>query len=99
MEQKKEIKNFELEYDGMYHITWTDENQTHQWYIYLSISDLIRMLEIEGMSMAQIQEIERACKPIKFTKVTLNYEFYEGRYLAWGFFDEFLGNTLKIITL
>jgi hypothetical protein len=94
MEEIIEIKNFELQYDGMFHITWSDEKQTHEWYIYLPISDLIRMLEIEGITIDQVCKIERDCKPIKFSKVKLKYKLYEGRYLAWGFFDDYWENTL-----
>lgn len=94
MEEIIEIKNFELQYDGMFHITWSDEKQTHKWFIYLRISELLRMLEIEGITKDQVYKLEREYKPIKFSKVILKHELYEGRYLAWGFFDEYLGNTL-----
>lgn len=95
-EEKNEITNFELQYDGMYHIKWTEDGKIHKWYIHLSISEILRMLEIEGITYEQVLRSEDyGGKPLIFKKVTLKYFLEEGRYLASGFFDEWLGNTLN----
>lgn len=98
-EEKNEITNFKLEYDGMYHIEWNNEGKIEKWYITLSISELLRMLEIEGITYEQVLNSENYYRgkltPLFFKKVKLRYELEEGRYLASGFFDEWLGNTLN----
>lgn len=92
-----EIRNFELQYDAMYHISWLDGNVKHKWYINLSISRLLRMLEIEGYTMNDILDAEYKAKPLKFEKVVLscNYDKDNNVFEAWGFFEESYGNTLK----
>jgi len=95
MEEEKEITGFELSYDGMFHIQWTEVDKTHKWYIHLEISALLRMFEIEGITFENILEAERKGNPIKFEKVTLKYFLMNGNYLAYWFFDESLGNTLR----
>jgi len=92
MENK--IKNFELRYDGMYHIKWSEGNKTNQWYIYLSISELLKMIEIEGITTQEIIEAESNYKPIIFNKVVLSYTKEDDSHHVYGFFDESYENTL-----
>ncbi|MDD3876367.1 MAG: hypothetical protein PHT69_07075 [Bacteroidales bacterium] len=92
---EKEITNFELYYDGMYHIQWTEGEKVHKWYIYLRIVELIRMLEIEGLTFEELIKQEQLFSPIKFKKVKLKYYIKDGHFEAYGFFDEFCGNTLR----
>lgn len=93
---EKEITNFELRYDGMYHIQWTEGDRLHKWYVYLNIPTLLRMLETEGLTLEYLIKITWFSKPIKFNKVKLSYTLLEdGRYMAYGFFGEYQGNTLK----
>ena len=97
-EEKNEITNFKLQYDGMYHIEWDNEGKIEKWYIPLSISKLLRMLEIEGITYEQVLNSENYYRgkptPLIFKKVKLRYELEEGRFLAY-FHDEFFGNTLR----
>ncbi len=97
-EEKNEITNFKLEYDGMYLIEWTNEGKIEKWYILLSISKLLRMLEIEGITYEQVLSSENYYRgkptPLIFKKVKLRYELEEGRFLVY-FHDAFLGNTLR----
>lgn len=92
-----QIRNFELRYDDMFHISWFDGNEKHKWYVHLQISDLLRMLEIEGYTITDIDDAEFNCKSLKFKKVVLSCTFDKDQdaFEAWGFFDEFYGNTLK----
>ncbi len=92
---EKEITNFDLRYDGMYHIEWSDAGKTHKWYIYLRISALMRMLEIEGITLEQVIKAEKELKPIRFERVKLKCVLEEGHFVAYGFFDKYLGNTLR----
>ncbi|TVQ10899.1 MAG: hypothetical protein EA361_13260 [Bacteroidetes bacterium] len=92
---EKEITNFELQYDGMYHIQWTEGDKVNKWYIYLSIPELLRMLEIEGLTFEELSKPAYQYTPIKFEKVKLRYTLNDDHFLAYGFFDEHLGNTLK----
>lgn len=92
---EKEITSFELRYDGMYHIVWTEKEKVHKWYIYLSIPELIRMLEIEGITFEELLKLETRYAPIKFEKVTLRCSLIDGCFVAYGFFDEYFENTLN----
>ena len=92
---EKEITNFDLRYDGMYHIKWSDAGKTHKWYINLGISVLMRILEIEGITLEQVIKAEKELKPIRFKNVKLKCFIEEGHFVAYGFFDEYLGNTLR----
>ncbi len=91
---EKEITNFELRYDGMYHIEWTEGDKVNKWYIHVTIPDILRMLEIEGLTYEELSKPAYRYSPIKFKKVKLRYTLEDGYILAYGFFDEFLGNTL-----
>jgi hypothetical protein len=92
---ENEITKFTLQYDGMYHITWSEGDKVHKWYIFLDIPTLLRMLEIEGLTYDELLKREFRNSPIEFTRVTLRYTLEDGRFHAYGFFDEWLGNTLK----
>lgn len=92
---EKEITNFELQYDGMYHIQWTEGEKVNKWYVYLGIPELLRMLEIEGITYEELSKPEYQYTPLKFEKVKLRYTLEDGCFLAYGFFDEWLGNTLQ----
>lgn len=90
-----EIREFELRYDGLYHITWFEDQKEHKWFIYLSISDLLRMVELEGLSFNDILRAEFQAEPIKFEKVILQCTKEDSVYNSWGFVDRFLGSTLE----
>ncbi len=93
----KEIRNFELEYDGAYHIEWTEGDKTHKWYIYLSLSTLLRMLEIEGISLNDIKSRPYDYNRFKFQKAILTYFVDDelGSYYAYGLLDGYLGSTIN----
>lgn len=89
------ISNFELRYDGMYHITWSEKEKVHKWYLYLNISTLLKMIEIEGITSKDINNMEYEGEPLRFKKVVLSYAKEDGYYKAWYFFEELYGNTLS----
>ena len=90
---EKEIRNFELKHDGIIHISWNDGDTRHEWYINLSIYELLKMFELEGLSWKDFEDSWD--KPIVFNKVILKYELCEGDLIeAWGFYEEFENNTL-----
>jgi len=91
---KHEIRNFELRYDGMYHITWSEGRKKHKWYLHLTISQLIRMIEIEGLTLNDILKAEYNLKPLKFKKVTLKYCIENECFNIYGYFKETLENSL-----
>lgn len=94
----KEIRNFELEYDGVYHIKWTEGDKTHYWYIHLALSTLLKMIEIEGISLNDIKSGIYNFSSLKFQKAVLCYSVDDdcGLYYAWGFIDRYLGTSLNI---
>jgi hypothetical protein len=95
MTQEKYISNFTLQYDGMFHIKWNDGDKTHKWYIFLEPSELLSMLEIEGITKEDILKAKyKGFTPLEFKKVRLKYFLDDGSFEASGFFDEWLGNTL-----
>ena len=49
-----EIRDFELRYDGLYHLTWNEGKKKHKWYIYLEISQLLMILKLEGFSISEV---------------------------------------------
>ncbi len=57
------IKDFSLEYDGVYKITYKD----NIYFFHISIKQLIEMLKKEGLDINKI-DLEN---PIKFKKITL----------------------------
>lgn len=94
----KEIRNFELNYDGAYHIKWTEGDKTRYWYIHLSLSTLLKMLEIEGVSLDDVKSGMYNSNSLKFEKAVLTYYVDDdyGFYYAWGFLDVYLGSSLNI---
>jgi len=76
---KIEIKNFELSYDGMYFIKW----ENHLIRVFLGLNTILKMLEIEGLSYKEVNEIVSSGEPIKFSKVTLTVkgEYNEGKLI------------------
>jgi hypothetical protein len=90
-----EIQEFELRYDGLFHITWFEDQKEHKWFIFLLISDLLRMVELEGLSMNDVLRAEFHGEPIKFEKVVLQCTKENSMYNAWGFVDRFLESTLE----
>ena len=92
-----EIHNFELRYDGIYHITWYEKEIEHRWFLYLNISQLLRMIELEGFSMSDIYKVEKDGKPLKFEKVVLTCTKTNSNFDAWGFTNKHScrGSTLE----
>lgn len=90
-----EIRNFELNYDGMYHIKWFEGKKEHRWFIYLDVPMLLRIIEIEGIAYSDIIEKVGYNHSIKFEKVVLNITKIDGLFEAWGFVDQYLGNTFE----
>lgn len=63
-----EITNFKLSYDGMYFIEWKDEKIP----IFLKLSTILKMLQIEGLSIDNMEKvIELESTSIHFKKVTM----------------------------
>jgi hypothetical protein len=96
MTQEKYISDFTLQYDGMYHITWNDGDKTHKWYVHLDLFDLLSMLEIEGITKEEIFTARKngGYNALEFKKVRLKYFLDDGRFETYGFFDEWLDNTI-----
>lgn len=94
-----EIKNFELRYDGLYHITWFEEERKHEWHIYLSISQLLRLIEIEGFTIQDVMRsqswLEDTPTPLKFEKAVLTY-YRNNSLIEASFIDPpFYNSTLE----
>lgn len=61
------IKNFDLEYDGMYFIKW----ENHRYRVYLQLNTLLKMIKIEGLTFENIDKTIKNWKPIHFNKVEM----------------------------
>jgi hypothetical protein len=61
------VSNFELYYDGMYWIKSEGKDRR----VYLGLNTILQMLEIEGYSTEQVDELIRSWKPLLFSKVKL----------------------------
>jgi hypothetical protein len=61
------ITNFDLNYDGMYSIKWDNQNRR----IYLELNTILKMLEIEGLSYNEVDDLIKQWKPLHFNKVTM----------------------------
>ena len=61
------ITNFDLTYDGMYFINW--DNRSYR--VFLELNTILKMLECEGLSHADVDELIKKWKPIHFDKVTM----------------------------
>lgn len=78
-----EIKNFDLKYtENLFRICWQKEGKERKWYINLTISDLLRLLEAEGYTIDDVTQAESNYKPLHFSKATLYYSTYEDGVLA-----------------
>jgi hypothetical protein len=62
-----EITNFDLTYDGMYFIEWNNRKIR----VFLEINTILKMLEMEGLSNKDVDDIIKSWKPIHFNKVTM----------------------------
>jgi len=88
-----EIKNFMLDYDGIYSISFTDADfKDAKFYTYFKLSTLLRMLEIEGLTIKDIDSKWDTFEPIEFKKVTLiadidkeadTYTFGSAELMEW----------------
>ena len=87
-----EITSFELRYDGMYFISW----ENHEIRVFLELNTILKMLEIEGLTYKEVNDIISGCKPFKFCKVTMTVIGKEnGGKLTLktsDFSEEYLGN-------
>jgi hypothetical protein len=63
-----EVKNFKLDYDGVYSIIFPTGGRLDA---YLPLDTILNMLEIEGLKIDDITRIQPSQKPIEFKKVTL----------------------------
>lgn len=88
--KEKAITNFELSYDGMYHVKW----DSYRLRVFLPLNTILKMLELEGLSWAEVDEAQRAWKPLTFNKVTLVVwtEEIDGAeyFLTSDFSDEYM---------
>jgi len=92
-----EIRNFELYYDGLYHLTWYEDDKEHRWFIHLKITQLLRMIELEGFSMGDIYNAESDRKPLVFKKVVLICSKTDSKFNTEGFTSKYIrrGSTLE----
>ena len=91
-----EIKNFELRYDGMFHITWNENEKVHQWYIHLSFVEIYWMIEKEGLSSNELFVASYEAKPLFFSKVVLKIRKDKGAFEAYGFYEPSEKDTLRV---
>jgi hypothetical protein len=61
------VQNFDLSYDGMYQIKWSDMS----FKVYLELNTILRMLEIEGYSYEMVDKKLKSWEPLQFNKVEL----------------------------
>jgi hypothetical protein len=63
-----EIKNFKLDYDGVYSIIFSDGGRLDA---FLPLDTILKMLEVEGLKIEDVTSIQSSLEPIEFKKVAL----------------------------
>ncbi len=91
--EEREIKNFTLNTSMLCHIVWMDGDKERRWYVNLYLSDILKIIEIEGLSFEDILKMECSYKPLVLKNVTLKSD-YTNNAVEAGFFDQYEGNTL-----
>lgn len=61
------INDFELTYDGMYFIKW----EGHSLRVFLELSKILKMIQLEGLSLNDIELSLKKNDSIHFKKVTM----------------------------
>jgi hypothetical protein len=64
-----EFTDFTLSYNGMYLIEWLGFSRR----VYLELNTILKMLQVEGLSLHDVHEIIKNGNPIHFKKVTMVY--------------------------
>ncbi len=95
--KKMQITDFELTYDGMYFISW--ENRTKR--VFLELNTILKMLQIEGLSYDDVDNLIDSGKPIHFKKVVMEFTVKETKkglsFYTSEMSDEYLG--LRNVTM
>ena len=66
-----EVKNYTLYTAGVFSIEFKRNNEFIGLNIDIDLSTVLRMLEIEGVSLTQVHEMSSKQQPLKFKKATL----------------------------
>lgn len=85
------LTDFELAYDGIFKLIWKERELK----LYLPLSTLLKMIEIEGFTTEELSKFE-GCNKLRFSKVKLSmdgtekdgeYSFYTSE-MSEEYFDE-----------